>query len=436
MSYKLLRTARSIRLCSAISLMCVVTMPALVQGQATRTVASSEIGSIFATPNGFDWTQVGAYVGAPKSELFSYMIPSAIKVVHTRFHVFKESDEWTWNYFPYSGFRVYEGTEIAAGRAPLFVTAYYKGKTRQVVWQWSLGLQGTSLKPTTPESAWEYAVNVQDDRFIRYWIQYVNGLLQEYSSMKNIWVGVDEAAFMPGLYGVIDDNGNFVANVKWDAPFPQTAADYYKSIGYFFTRVKQLAPSFNIMPNSGGIADWTQFANTFGKAQGMMLEEINPEDSASDYYVRSLQYSQLVAYSNESAHSYPMIFASLVPGSNQSRIVDSYIMYLLVKGPNTFYAPEIAGTYNALPPSTYQKIGQSLGQPISALRCQPAPQRTASSGLCVYSRDFQNGTVFLNWTGTTQKISLPVGKSYLNSSNQPVSSVTLGDLRATYVLNH
>src|SRR5690348_8003299 len=177
----LLRRARSVTACLALPLW-VATIQAFAQTPGPRTVTSSEIGSIFATPNGFDWAQVGAYVGAPKSELFSYMIPSAIKVVHTRFHVLKESDEWTWNYFPYSGFRVYEGTEIAAGRPPLFVTAYYKGKTRQVVWSWSLGLQPGSSKPTRPSSEWEYAVNVQDDRFIRYWIQYVNGLLKEYSS--------------------------------------------------------------------------------------------------------------------------------------------------------------------------------------------------------------------------------------------------------------
>ena len=254
--------------------------------------------------------------------------------------------------------------------------------------------------------------------------------------MKNVWVGVDEAAFMPGLYGVIDDNGNFVQGVQWDSPFPQTPADYYKSIQYFFTRVKQLAPSFNIMPNSGGITDWTQFANTFGKAQGMMLEEINPEDSASDYYVRSFQYNQLIAYGNESAHSYPMIFASLVPSSIQARIVDSYVMYLLVKGPNTFYAPEIAGTYNALPPSTYQSMGQALGQPTGPLQCKPAPNTTAGSGLCVYSRSYQNGTVYLNWTGTAQKITLPTGKSYLGPNGQPISTLTLQDLRGSYVLNH
>lgn len=415
------------------SLVCALALHALPQTQVPRTVAASEIGSIFTTPNGFDWTQVGAYVGAPKSELFSYMSPAGIKVVHTRFHVFKQSDEWTWNYFPYSAFRNYEATEIAAGRSPIFVTAYYQGKSRPVVWSWSLALSGS--RPTAPSSAWEYAVNVQDDRFIRYWIQYVNGLLKEYSSMQNVWVGVDEAAFIPGIYGVIDDNGNFVQGVRWDSPFPQTAADYYKSIQYFFTRVKQLAPSFNIMPNSGGISDWSQFANTFGKAQGMMLEEINPEEGAGDYYVRSLQYNQLVAYATESTQGYPMIFASIVPTSIPGRNHDSYAMYLLVKGPNTFYAPQIAGSYYALQPSTYQKMGQKLGQPIGALKCQPAPQKTASSGLCIYSRDFQNGTVYVNWTGSTKTTVLPTGKRYVGPNGLPITALTLPDLRGSYVIN-
>jgi hypothetical protein len=252
--------------------------------------------------------------------------------------------------------------------------------------------------------------------------------------MKNVWVGVDEAAFMPGLYGVIDDNGNFVQGVQWDSPFPQNATAYYNSINYFFTRVKALAPDLKIMPNSGGISDWSQFANTFGKAQGMMLEELNPEASAGDYYVRSFQYSQLVNYASESAKGYPMVLESVVPASNQARIMDSTIMYLLMRGPNTFFAPEIAGTYNALTPSAYQKVFQSLGQATGSVTCRPAAQKTASSGLCVYSRDFQNGTVYLNWTGSTQTVVLPTTKKYVDASNRPVTSITLGDLKGSYVL--
>ncbi len=431
-------SARRDRLLYSLALLfCFSAIRGDAQSQRPRTVMASEIGSIFATPNGFDWSQVGAYVGAPKSELFSYMAPAAIKVVHARFHVFKESDEWQWNYFPYSGFRMYEGQEVAAGRPPIFVTAYYQGKTRQVVWSWSLGLQANSNKPTRPATEWEYAVNVQDDRFIQYWIQYVRGLEKEYASLSNLWIGLDEAAFMPGLYGVIDDNGNFVQGVQWDQPFPQTAADYYNSIHNFFTRVKQLAPDFKMMPNSGGISDWSQFKNTFGAAQGLMLEEINPENSASDFYVRTFQYNQMVAYSNESALGYPMVFASIVPVSSASRIVDSYVMYLLLRGPNTFYAPEIAGTYNALPPALYQDIGSALGEPTSSFSCKPAAETaTENPGLCVYSRTFQNGAVYLNWTGKAQTIKLPTNEVFYDANHRVVTSLSLPDLRAAYVLNH
>ena len=180
--------------------------------------------------------------------------------------VFRETDQSNWAWFPYSALRVYEGQEIAAGRPPIFITAYYQGKTRQVVWNWSLGLQGRdSGIPTTPPSQWEYAVNVADDRFIDFWINnYIRpNILAEYAGLQNAWVGLDECAFIPALYGVIDDSGNFVSGVQWDAPFPQNDSQYYQSINRFFTRVSALAPDIKLMPNSGGIADWSQFSTVF-----------------------------------------------------------------------------------------------------------------------------------------------------------------------------
>ncbi len=408
--------------------------PACAQAMPGRTVASSEIGSIFTTPNGFDWTELGAYVGAPKSELFGYMSPAALKIVHTRFHVFKESDQWVWNYFPYSTFRMYEEQEIAAGRPPIFVTAYYNGKTRPVVWSWSLGLQGN--KPTRPATEWEYAVNVSDDRFIQYWIKYVRGLRQEFAGLANLWVGLDECAFMPGLYGVIDDNGNFVQGVQWDQPFPQTAASYYASIHTFFTRVKQLAPDFKMMLNSGGITDWTQFANTFGAAQGLMVEEINPERSASDFYVRTFQYSQMLAYAYESAHGYPMVLGSYVTPGNAANNLDSYAMYLLLRGRNTFYAPQLNdGSYNAVVPSSYEGLSTTLGPPTGPFTCQQITSNK-TLGLCVYSRPFQNGILYLNWTGSAQEVTVPKTGTFYSSSHARITSLSIPDLRAGYVLNH
>jgi hypothetical protein len=115
--------------------------------------------------------------------------------------------------------------------------------------------------------------------------------------------------------------------------------------------------------------------------------------------------------------------------------MDSTIMYLLMKGPNTFFAPQISGTYNALQPTAYKKAMTALGAPLSALKCQPIAGKTAASGLCLYSREFQNGTIYLNWTGKAQQVVLPTTKKYMNASSVPVTSLSLSDLKGTYVLN-
>ena len=98
-----------------------------------------------------------------RSPQLRYMSPEALKILHSRFHLFKPSDDTTWNWFPYAALRAFEKAEVAAGRPPIFITATYMGKKRPVVWNWSLGLQGqTSGVPKTPSSNWEYAVNVAD----------------------------------------------------------------------------------------------------------------------------------------------------------------------------------------------------------------------------------------------------------------------------------
>src|SRR5258707_8412598 len=67
-------------------------------GQIHAQQTRSQVGSLFAYPNGQSWSNFGAYVGPPKSMDFSYMAPDALKVIHTRFHLFKESDDITWNW--------------------------------------------------------------------------------------------------------------------------------------------------------------------------------------------------------------------------------------------------------------------------------------------------------------------------------------------------
>ena len=412
---------------------CTLLVVSALQAQV-RTVAASEAGSIFGYPNGFSWTDLGAYVGSHESSQLRYMKPEALKILHTRFHLFKPSDDTTWNWFPYAALRTFEKNEVAAGRPPIFITATYMGKKRPVVWNWSLGLQGqTSGVPKTSSSNWEYAVNVADDRFINFWINnYVRNVLFRYlSDVQNKWVGLDECAFTMSLYGVLDDNNNFVPGVKWDPPFAQTETDFFASINYFFNRVKTLAPDVRLMPNSGTISDWTKFAYTYGQAPGSMVEEINP--ASNNTYVRNKQYSQIKAFTELSAQGKVQVLKAAVNASDPSNVRSGFVMYALLNGANTFYAPRIAGSNYCLPISAWMPWKNKLGSPLAQYQSYQQPGTPSTSpGFRLYWREFQGGIVYVNWTGTTKTITLPTNRKYYDVNGNPITTLTIPDLQGHF----
>lgn len=409
---------------------------------AARTVIDNEVGSIFTWPvasSGFTWQETGAIVNVSQFfRDFTNLNPQTIKVIHARFHVFKPSDDRSWSWFPYSAFRAYEAKEVAAGRPPLFVTATYQGKRRPVLWAWSLGLNGKT--PTAPSSEWRYAVNVQDERFIQFWIQrYVREVLYAgLSNVQNLWVGLDECAFMKDLYGVLDDNNQFVSGGTWDQPFPQDESQYLNSINTFFTRVKALAPDVKLMANSGGLKDWKQFSHAFA-APGIMVEEYNWVVNAANVtyspYTRNEQLNQITEYSNAASNGKVMIMQTYVPANDPVKIRSAYGMYFLMKGPNTFFAPTIAGTSSPIPLASYSGLTSALGNPTGPV--QSVQNTTTPSywpGYRLYWRQFDGGIVYSNWTGSTRTIPLPTGSLYFDLNGNPITQITVPDLTAGYAL--
>ena len=290
-------------------------------------------------PTGFEWSDFGAYVGAPGSAVFTKLSPHALKVVQGRFHVVKPSDDVTWAWFPYSDLVQYEMQEVEAGRPPIFVKATYRGKRRPVYWSWSLGLR--DRKPTSSPQDWEQAVNVQDDRFIRFWYeQYVRGTLsrkQLTPLTADYWIGLDECAFNWGLYGVIDDSGDFVAGVPWDPPFPGNEDEYLNSVMAFFRKLKQIAPNLRVMTNVGSLRDWTRFSSVFAEVPGLMLEDIYDPNGA--LYARNSKYGLFSGLSWFGSQGRIGILRAMV-GPNLVQIRTAATTYLLLKGPNFFFAPQ------------------------------------------------------------------------------------------------
>jgi len=397
-----------------------------------RTVYDSELGALFSDPNTFTYADLGARVGSAHDiTQFSQMNPGALKVSQSRFHVLKPSDDTTWNWFPYSALRTYDAQQVAAGHAPIFVTATYAGKKRPVLWSWSLSL--VNNVPTTPTSEWRYAVNVQDDRYIRFWLnRYVRPiLLNGLTGFQNLWIGLDECAFNPDLYGVLDDSNHFVAGVVWDSPFPQTEDQYMASVNTFFARVKQLAPDVNLMPNSGSPRTWSKFQTAYASAPGIMTEEIYFPTSTA-FYARDKIFDQYTAYSWGSSTGKAMVFRSDLSASDSTGIRSSLIAYLLLKGPNSFYAPRIVNTTLSLPPSAYSSIAAAIGNPVGSLQSQQEPG-SISPGYRLYWRQYDNGIVYLNFTGVTKTINL-TGQQYFDATGRPITQLIIPDTTGNYAL--
>ena len=106
-------------------------------------------------------------------------------------------------------------------------------------------------------------------------------------------------------------------------------------------------------------------------------------------------------------------------------------IYLLLKGPNFFFAPQYQGTTSSVPSSLYSRIEARIGQPLTVFQSRLG--LGSPEGYRLYWRTFQNGTVYANWTGQTQTLSLPTDRSYFDADGNAVTKITVPDLTATFV---
>jgi hypothetical protein len=73
-----------------------------------------------------------------------------------------------------------------------------------------------------------------------------------------------------------------------------------------------------------------------------------------------------------------------------------------------------------------------LGLPVA----DPVDQQArgqSDPGYRLYSRQTQGGIVYLNYTGSTQTITLPAGQTYYDHSGTAVTSLTIPELTGDYV---
>ena len=404
-------------------------MPVLcLQAQTSnpyRTVIDTEPALVFQAPSGYPWSDLGAYVGAGRAT--TELANAAIKAHYSHFNHFASNDPTTTG-FPYSALRNYEAQEVAAGRAPIFITATYKGKKRPVLFLTYLVLDSNG-HPTAPSNQWAYAVNVSDPRYIKFWLnQYARPVvLEPMTAMGNVWVYLDGCAFSYAAYGVLDDNNKFVGGIPWDSPFPANPSDYLKSIGTFFSTVKQLAPDIKFMTDVGTMSDPSQFETIYASIPGAFDEDTLAWYTNPTQYMRDSFYNQIFPWFSwlGTTGRVAIMGAQLPSNWTQTELVTGFVVYELVKGRNFFFAPRDAN----VPPADWESWNAALGDAVSALQESAAHGDVASR---LYSRQFGGGYVYLNWTGSTQTVTLPAGK-WVDPNNKAVTKISIPNLTGTFV---
>lgn len=404
----------------------VVALPA----QAQRTVTPNEHGSIFRFPvggTGGDWSVFGAYVGTPHYDFYARMAPDALKIRHGRFHQFCLNDDTTHADFPYSELKAFEAREVAAGRAPIFITAQYKGKTRPVYFTWSLGI--VNGRPTKPAAEWRQAVHVTDDRFLRFWIDYVKSWQKP--DQLNQWQGVDEGAFMYSLYGVIDDDGNYVTGVRWDRPFAQNNEQFLRSIRTFFERLHTLAPEIKVICNMASIEDWSRFPYIYAYIDGVMQEDIHPRVFINAGYNRLKMYNVYNSLQWMATQNRVGLLRSSVLRDNTTDLRTSLVAYALNKGYNFFYAPyyiraDARAETTEMPQADYTSLKAAIGEPVQTCQSTREPN-SPNEGYRLYSRETDRGIVYMNVTGKTKVIPLDPSRQFIDWNGIPITTLTLLD---------
>jgi len=391
-----------------------------------RTVMSTEFGSIFAKPNGFPASEFGVYIGAGAAS--TSLSPGAIKGHYSRFHHFAPSDSSLG--FPYAALRQYEAQQMAAGHPGIFVTATYQGKRRPVIDRGSLKLN-SSNRPTASSENWVYPVNVRDQRFINFWItKYARPVVvQPMERLGHPYVYVDGVTLTYDTYGVLDNNDQFVAGVKWNEPFPQSGTDFQNAVAQFFTAVKEQASDIQIMVDTGSISDSNAFRTLYANVPGMLTENVygwapNPSESTvTKWYTSIFPWFQWAAASGK-----VNVMGAFLPSDESGPHLYPFAVYELLIGADSFLAPRVGGT--ALPLSAgWLSWNAKLGDPVGAYR---STQLGSGAGNRLFTRTYTNGYVYLNWTGRTQTVSLPSGTWY-NPSGGRVTKISIPHGAGTFV---
>ena len=416
-----------------------------IAANTPRTITDKEVGMIYQYPvtqpgTGLTWGATGYYaVGANVSGPMTttYYDPTlansigadALKMYHTIFQQWGAIEDHVGAFTLYDEFQAYQADEVRAGRSPILVTS-----------------GGQPVYFNSSATYFLQAVNVCDPRYVRFFAnefarktmlspsQPGTALSPQY---PNAWVSLDDGTFLYSDYS-LTLNGLTAA---WDPVFPQNQGSWNTCVENFFSQLAQIAPDVRLMQNEGslfendgsdGNHDLALFQKIYANIGGMFREEAwalptSPSDSADrdDWYniIRDVQWFL--------QQGKPVLLRFPSDGS-AGQIESAAVGYLLVKDGDSFFSESTNNPANEVDPNSavfsYAHMFDQLGNPAGAL--QIASSSDSDYGFNVYSRVYEGGIVFLNWSGGAQTIQLPSGTWYDQNGNL-VTNLTIPDISSS-----
>ena len=378
---------------------------------------------------------VGANVSGPMTTTYNdptlanSIGADALKMYHTIFQQWGAIEDHVGAFTLFDEFQAYQADEVAAGRAPMLVTS-----------------GGQPVYFNSSATYYLQAINVCDPRYVRFFAnEFARKTMLSPSQpgtaispqYPNAWVSLDDGTFLYSDY-TLTLNG---LAVPWDPIFPQNQSDWNTCVEKFFSQLAQIAPDVRLMQNEGslfendgsdGNHDLALFQKIYADIGGMFREEAWAlPTSSSDSADRDDWYNIIRDVQSFLAQGKPVLLRFPSDGS-AGQIESAAVGYLLVKDGNSFFSESTNNPANEVDPNSavfsYAHMFDRLGNPAGAL--QIVSYSNSDYGFNVYSRAYEGGIVFLNWSGATQTIQLPSGTWY-DQNGIPVTRLTIPDISSS-----
>ncbi len=399
-----------------------------------RTIIDSERRIGRGNPWMMDYDGIGMQGGLSTTDPKYFLVrPDALKGIGLRNLQHISVYSWkTKGLIPTEELLAFEREEVRQGRDPIFITATYEGKKRPVLVKWGLP-GGLCEEYNTCGLNYSQAVNIGDDRYIKFWVK--NLARRRWSShvLQNWYIVIDNSCYRYKLYKVLDDDDN-PQKAQWDEPFPQNDDEFEDAAAYAFRRIKELAPDLILFDNQvpTPLSNMSRFSEVFEPVDGHSMEVFlsSPFEPGGDPLPFWIHFQRTKPPDG------PMAYKIQLPGDRGSptshEVQQKYLLYLIACGPNAFFGVRISKENKDEPNfQWYAGIKNALGLQVEPPQSAPEPGKEPEYRL--YWRQCQGGIAYFNMTGVTKSIYLPEDELFYDAHGNPTTTLRLNHQEAGYV---